>query len=83
MFMYKFLKDIYIKKRTVLKGVQLMKRMLFIFVSSFLLIALAACAQGKETKSELDYDQTKKMIVDILKTDQGKKAIQDVLTDEK
>ena len=43
-----------------------MKRMLFIFVSSFLLIALA-CAQGKETKSELDYDQTKKMIVDILK----------------
>ena len=42
-----------------------MKRMLFIFVSSFLLIALAACAQ--ETKSELDYDQTKKMIVDILK----------------
>ncbi len=60
-----------------------MKRMLFIFVSSFLLIALAACAQGKETKSELDYDQTKKMIVDILKTDQGKKAIQDVLTDEK
>ena len=44
-----------------------MKRMLFIFVSSFLLIALAACAQGKETKSELDYDRTKKMIVDILK----------------
>ena len=63
MFMYKFLKDIYIKR----ENFQLMKRMLFIFVSSFLLIALAACAQGKETKSELDYDQTKKMIVDILK----------------
>ena len=42
-----------------------MKRILLVFVSSFLLIALVACAQGKETKSELDYDQTKKMIVDI------------------
>ncbi|PEY31815.1 spore gernimation protein GerD [Bacillus cereus] len=60
-----------------------MKRMLLILVSSLLFIILAACAQGKEAKSELDYDQTKKMIVDILKTDQGKKAIQDVLTDEK
>ncbi|HFK1766898.1 spore gernimation protein GerD [Bacillus cereus] len=60
-----------------------MKRMLLVLTSSFLFLALVACAQGKEAKSELDYDQTKKMIVDILKTDQGKKAIQDVLTDEK
>lgn len=60
-----------------------MKRMLLSLVSLILFIALAACAQGKEAKSELDYDQTKKMIVDILKTDQGKKAIQDVLSDEK
>lgn len=50
-----------------------MKRMLLVLISSFLFIALAACAQEKEAKSELDYDQTKKMIVDILKTDQGKK----------
>ncbi|WP_243525440.1 spore germination lipoprotein GerD [Bacillus pseudomycoides] len=60
-----------------------MKRMLLILVSSLLFTTLTACAQGEEAKSELDYDQTKKMIVDILKTDQGKKAIQDVLTDEK
>ncbi|AIK39025.1 spore gernimation protein GerD [Bacillus pseudomycoides] len=60
-----------------------MKRMLLVLVSSLLFTVLVACAQGKEAKSELDYDQTKKMIVDILKTDQGKKAIQDVLTDEK
>ncbi|MEY8351005.1 spore germination lipoprotein GerD [Bacillus cereus] len=60
-----------------------MKRMLLILVSSLLFIILTACAQGKEAKAELDYDQTKKMIIDILKTDQGKKAIQDVLTDEK
>ncbi len=57
--------------------------MLLVLVSSLLFTVLVACAQGKEAKSELDYDQTKKMIVDILKTDQGKKAIQDVLTDEK
>ena len=28
---------------------------------------------------QIDYDQTKKMVVDILKTDDGKKAIQDVI----
>lgn len=60
-----------------------MKRILLILVSSILFISVTACAQEQEAKSELDYDQTKKMIVDILKTDQGKKAIQDVLTDEK
>lgn len=51
-----------------------MKRMLLVLTSSFLFLVLVACAQEKEAKSELDYDQTKKMIVDILKTDQGKKA---------
>ncbi|MFD0769128.1 spore germination lipoprotein GerD [Bacillus sp. CGMCC 1.60114] len=60
-----------------------MKRNLLILVSFILFIGIVACAQEKEAKSNLDYDQTKKMIIDILKTDQGKKAIQDVLTDEK
>ncbi|OLF98234.1 Spore germination protein GerD [Bacillus paralicheniformis] len=31
----------------------------------------------------MDYDQTKKMVVDILKTDDGKKAIQEILNDDK
>lgn len=31
----------------------------------------------------MDYDQTKKMVVDILKTDDGKKAIMDVMSDDK
>ena len=30
-----------------------------------------------------DYEETKKMVVDILKTDDGKKAIQQVMSDEK
>ena len=41
-----------------------MKRMLLVLTSSFLFLVLVACAQEKV---ELDYDQTKKMIVDILK----------------
>ncbi|EME72478.1 Spore germination protein GerD [Bacillus paralicheniformis] len=31
----------------------------------------------------MDYDETKKMVVDILKTDDGKKAIQEILNDDK
>ncbi|MBS4175662.1 spore germination lipoprotein GerD [Bacillus sp. FJAT-49736] len=48
-----------------------------------MIILLASCS-GSETKAgQMDYDQTKKMIVDILKTDEGKKAIQDIMTDDK
>ena len=50
-----------------------MKRMLLVLISSFLFIALVACAQEKEAKSELDYDQTKKMIIDILKPTKERK----------
>ena len=38
--------------------------------------------QSANTSEEMDYEKTKKMVVDILKTDDGKKAIQDVLSDE-
>ncbi|KSU78485.1 spore germination protein D [Fictibacillus enclensis] len=52
----------------------------------FLLLALSGCAQNEAQGSSpqnMDYDATKKMLVDILKTDDGKKAITDVLSDEK
>ena len=42
---------------------------------------LSGCSAG-ETAQQMDYDQTKKMVVDILKTDDGKKAIRDVIGDE-
>ncbi|MFB7303882.1 spore germination lipoprotein GerD [Heyndrickxia sporothermodurans] len=45
-------------------------------------IFLSACSSNPSTE-KMDYDQTKKMIVDILKTDEGKKAIQDIMTDKK
>jgi spore germination protein D len=54
---------------------------------SFLLLLpmffLAACGGGGETGSKMDYEETKKMVVDILKTDDGKKAIQEVMADDK
>jgi spore germination protein D len=56
------------------------KRLLLL---SFMIIALSGCTGAEESAGEMDYEQTKKMVVDILKTDDGKKAIQDVMADEK
>jgi spore germination protein D len=59
-----------------------MKRYSFLFLLTVLL--LAACGGGGDTgSSKMDYEETKKMVVDILKTDDGKKAIQEVMKDEK
>ena len=44
---------------------------------------LSGCAQTEVKGSEVDYEETKKMVVDILKTDDGKKALQEVMADEK
>ncbi|MEH7180951.1 spore germination lipoprotein GerD [Neobacillus vireti] len=47
-------------------------------------IFLASCASPEASGGEqIDYEATKKMVVDILKTDDGKKAIQEVMSDEK
>ena len=59
-----------------------MKRTFLLLVFSYVL-TLAGCAQQEKTVVQPDYDQTKKMVVDILKTDEGKKAIQEVMGDEK
>ncbi|WP_064091248.1 spore germination lipoprotein GerD [Rossellomorea aquimaris] len=49
-----------------------------------LILFLSACGGGGEASSgKMDYEETKKMVVDILKTDDGKKAIQEVMSDEK
>jgi len=50
-----------------------------LFVSFSILAGCSTQAQGVE---EMDYDQTKKMVVDILKTDDGKKVLKEVLTEE-
>ena len=38
----------------------------------------SGCSQNGTSVAKMDYEETKKMVVDILKTDDGKKAIQDV-----
>lgn len=44
-------------------------------------LLLTGCAET-ESSSQMDYEETKKMVVDILKTDDGKKAIKDLMNDE-
>ena len=51
-------------------------RKALVFLITFLsLLIITGCAPQQETAKEIDYDQTKKMVVDILKTDEGKKAM--------
>ncbi|WP_066058465.1 spore germination lipoprotein GerD [Robertmurraya korlensis] len=45
-------------------------------------LLLTGCAEA-DPSSQMDYEATKKMVVDILKTDDGKKAIQEVMKDDK
>ena len=61
-----------------------MKKIYLLLLTSSLFI-LSSCSGSSDTGSsgQMDYDQTKKMLVDILKTDDGKKAITDVMSDEK
>jgi spore germination protein D len=43
---------------------------------------MASCAAVEDQGSQPDYESTKKMMVDMLKTDEGKKSIQEVLSDD-
>lgn len=52
-------------------------------LSVFCLLLLVSCAPKEQGGQQLDYEQTKKMVVDILKTDDGKKAIEEIMADEK
>ncbi len=56
-------------------------RFSFIILLFSAMAVLNACAQA-DTEASADYDETKKMVIDILKTDDGKKALQEVLSDE-
>ncbi|MFD2680960.1 spore germination lipoprotein GerD [Bacillus seohaeanensis] len=60
-----------------------MKKYSFLFLLTLLLTACAGGGGDASGSSQVDYDETKKMVVDILKTDDGKKAIQEVMKDDK
>jgi spore germination protein D len=57
-------------------------KLLLLFVSLTLLVSCGA-AGGEQGSGQADYEEVKKMVVDILKTDEGKKALQDVMNDDK
>ncbi|WP_273853997.1 spore germination lipoprotein GerD [Guptibacillus spartinae] len=48
----------------------------------FVIFLIAGCATGSAEGSQANYEETKKMLVDLLKSDEGKKAIQEVMSDE-
>ena len=58
-----------------------MIRFKYIVVILLLLSFISACAEGTSS-SEPHYENTKKMVVDLLKTDDGKKAIQQILSED-
>lgn len=59
-----------------------MKMGFALFFTSLLLFC-TGCSQNGASEGKMDYEETKKMVVDILKTDDGKKAIQDTISDDK
>ncbi|MEK4800379.1 spore germination lipoprotein GerD [Oceanobacillus sp. FSL K6-0118] len=61
-----------------------MYRFIYVTIIGFCLLFLTACGGGgNASTNDSDYDQTKKMVIDILQTDEGKKALTDTLSDEK
>ncbi len=61
-----------------------MKKIFSLLLAILALLLITGCNQEAASNGgQLDYEQTKKMVVDILKTDEGKKAIQEVMSDEK
>jgi spore germination protein D len=53
-----------------------------LLLPALLLALIAGCAPVETSGEQMDYDETKKMIVDILKTDEGKKALRDIMQDD-
>ncbi|MBM7646898.1 spore germination protein D [Scopulibacillus daqui] len=61
-----------------------MPKAVLIFIFSVILLFAGGCAAQQAAEgNQPNYQETKKMFVDLLKTDEGKKAIQDVLQDSK
>ncbi|OIJ16265.1 spore gernimation protein GerD [Anaerobacillus arseniciselenatis] len=46
------------------------------------IILMASCATVEDQGNQPDYESTKQMMVDMLKTDEGKEAIQEILKDD-
>ncbi|MBG9549564.1 spore germination lipoprotein GerD [Cytobacillus firmus] len=60
-----------------------MKKKFRLLLPLALVFFVSGCGQGESGAGQMDYEQTKKMVVDILKTDEGKKALEELMADEK
>jgi len=58
------------------------KKVLSIAIACCSIAFASGCSEGKEEINADSYSDEKKMIIDLLKTDEGKKAIQEALADE-
>ena len=58
------------------------KNFVLLLLPFFIVATLTGCAQNDTSAARMDYEETKKMVVDILKTDDGKKALQEVMKDD-
>lgn len=58
-----------------------MRKGVFLLLAGTMLF-ITACGGNEMETGQLDYDQTKKMVVDILQTDDGKKAVKDIMKDD-
>jgi spore germination protein D len=56
--------------------------LLMMLALSFMSILIAGCAANGESAGQADYEETKKMVIDILNTDDGKKALKEVIKDK-
>lgn len=57
------------------------RKFIYIFIVCCLLL-LYGCTGSEQANKETDYEQTKKMVVDILQTDEGKKAILELIAQD-
>lgn len=59
-----------------------MKKVTIALLLTSIFIYLAACSTQDSSSANMEYEETKKMIVDILKTEDGKKALKEVLSED-
>lgn len=60
-----------------------MRQIMFLFLICLTLLITSACGGEASSGNENNYDGTKKMVVDILQTEDGKKALVELMADEK
>jgi spore germination protein D len=71
------------KGRWVMKGKVAYPYLRLLTLLFFIFLTVSGCSSEDEQQSQPDYKETKQMVLDILQTEEGKKAIRDIMKDEK